>query len=484
MAERLKSIGNAIKENVYLNVPYNEKDEAKSLGAKWDRQKKSWCIPKGLDSALFSKWLQNNDAENTKEQKTDNAVKQEFRKYLVVPYGEREAAKAAGAFWDKAAKSWCAGSDANMEKLQRWLPENIIEQQDPAISPREEFADALWSVGCLVKGDHPIMDGQKHRIKVEGDKLGQESGFYVGHLDGHPAGYVKNNRTSVEIKWKSKGYSFNPEQKAAMQAEAANKMQMRTAEQERLREEASQRAINKMAELIPIVTPTPYMQYKGIKPQAGIFTDKEGQKTYIPVIDENGKQWSIQTIQADGTKRFSKNGRKEGCFHVVGGLEKLHLEQAIIIAEGYATAASLSEALGYNTVAAFDSGNLESVAKALHAKFPDKPIIIAGDNDQYLEATQGINPGKTKAEEAARAVDGQAMFPIFTPKESEQAKTSKNFTDFNDRANKSELGIESFKRQIEYFVAKVILQHNDTMVEKQQKNILQHKEKKPEGMRL
>jgi len=30
------------KENIYLNVPYNDKDNAKSLGAKWDVDKKSW----------------------------------------------------------------------------------------------------------------------------------------------------------------------------------------------------------------------------------------------------------------------------------------------------------------------------------------------------------------------------------------------------------------------------------------------------------
>ncbi|MEI2613014.1 MAG: hypothetical protein V9G20_30625 [Candidatus Promineifilaceae bacterium] len=48
-------------------------------------------------------------------------------------------------------------------------------------------------------------------------------------------------------------------------------------------------------------------------------------------------------------------------------------------------------------------------AKALHAKFPDKPILIAGDDDQDLEATQGINPGRSKAEEAAKVVGGGSL---------------------------------------------------------------------------
>ena len=33
-----------IKSKIYLNVPFDEKDEAKKLGAKWDKSKKRWYI--------------------------------------------------------------------------------------------------------------------------------------------------------------------------------------------------------------------------------------------------------------------------------------------------------------------------------------------------------------------------------------------------------------------------------------------------------
>ncbi|WP_252729665.1 hypothetical protein, partial [Pacificibacter marinus] len=92
------------------------------------------------------------------------------------------------------------------------------------MTPKEEFAEALRSVGCEVDGEHPIMDGKKHRIRTTGDKNSLShsagSGFYVGHLDGHPAGYIRNNRTGIDIKWKSKGYALSPEEKAKLQAEA------------------------------------------------------------------------------------------------------------------------------------------------------------------------------------------------------------------------------------------------------------------------
>ncbi|MFG6488304.1 exodeoxyribonuclease VII large subunit [Roseateles sp. BYS78W] len=41
----------------YLKVPYREKDEAKSLGARWDRDASSWYVPTGVDITPFSKWL-------------------------------------------------------------------------------------------------------------------------------------------------------------------------------------------------------------------------------------------------------------------------------------------------------------------------------------------------------------------------------------------------------------------------------------------
>jgi putative DNA primase/helicase len=238
-------------------------------------------------------------------------------------------------------------------------------------------------------------------------------------------------------------------------------LQARDAEQARLQEQAAQRVGRQMADLVPIAQPTPYMLAKGIEAQPGVFTDKDGQKTYIPATDANGKQWTMQYIQEDGTKRFTKDSRKEGCFHVIGGLDALTKAPALVIGEGYATAGSLSQSLGFATVAAFDSGNLVHVAKALHAKFPDKPIIIAGDDDKHLEATQGINPGRTKAKEAAKAVGGKDLLPIFAP--GEQSANPKGFTDFNDLATKSKLGKEGIDRQVRSFVEALIEKHQAQM---------------------
>lgn len=85
------------------------------------------------------------------------------------------------------------------------------------------------------------------------------------------------------------------------------------------------------------------------------------------------------------------------------GLEKLSGTPVIVIAEAYATAATIKDAAELPVVvSAFDSGNLKPVAKALHDKYPNTPIIVAADDDKHLELTKGINPGKEKGKRGSR----------------------------------------------------------------------------------
>ena len=481
-------------ERQYISVPFKEKDEAKQLGARWDRKEQSWYVPAGVDAAPFAKWAQGAataaaEARPTQQvpeaQGDGQKAAQQARQYLAVPYEQRTAAKAAGALWDKAAKSWYAGPRADMAKLEQWKPENVQAQQGPAMTPREEFAEAMRSAGLFTgsnaQGDHPIMDGKRHRVPVEGGKKGALDGFYVGHLDGHPAGRIINNKTGTDITWKSKGYALSDQEKAKLQAEAAEKLAQRAAEQDKLQEATAQRVGRQMADLVPVEQPTPYLQAKGIEAHAGVFTDREGQKTYIPAFDADGKQWTMQYIQEDGTKRFAKDSKKEGCFHPVGGMDALAAAPALVIAEGYATAASLSEGLGHATVAAFDSGNLPHVARALREKFPDKPIVIAGDDDKAQEIERGHNPGRAKAEEAAKAVGGKAIFPIFAP--GEQQANPKGFTDFNDLANKSELGRDGLKRQVGAAVGQVLIEEGRRQQQEQRQERAEKQQQQPERPR-
>ncbi|HHM2297758.1 TPA: zincin-like metallopeptidase domain-containing protein [Legionella anisa] len=481
----------AENEKIWLDIPFKQKDVAKELAGvlsdgrkaiSWDKDRSRWFAHPGANLERLKPWIISPQIDTDfKAQDVDPFQIATKKTWLAVPYEQREAVKhiartledgKKAVAWDKAAKCWFAHIGTNLEPLKPWLLKTTQERQEPALTPEQEFSDVLKSIGSILTGEHPIMDGKKHRIRVEGDKKGEKSGFYVGHLDGHPAGYVKNNRTGIETKWKSKGYTLTDEERATLYALAATKIQERAGAQKKDQEEAAQRVSKQLSDLVLITTSTPYLQTKKIDPNSEIFTDIKGQTTYIPAIDADGKLWSIQYIKEDGTKRFAKNSRKEGCFHALGGLNAIAEAPALVIAEGFATAASISQELEFATISAFDAGNLEPVARALQKLFPDKPIIITGDDDKYLEMTQGINPGKTKALEAAKGVNGIALFPIFAP--GEQAGDPKAFSDFNDLATKSVLGAEGVKRQVKSVVDRLIQKHETHKMKQKQVNQTNH----------
>lgn len=454
------------------------------------------------NDASFEKRRQ--DMESKHADHNERKEKIVDRQYLVVPYAEKDQAKTAGARWDKAAKAWYVGDNADILALQRWFPQNVTQQQQPAILPEVAFADLLQAHGCIVDGNHPIMDGNKQRIKVEGDKPGEKSGFYVAHLDGHPAGYFMNNRSGVQTHWKAKGYSLTDEQKAELVAQVAIKQQNRKAEQHELHLKVA-KAITELLAVAPIaVAEHLYLKDKNARPGGlkmvpqnandlppdsiiKIGQDYKESKQLredhpesivltagdllLPAQDINGQIWSVQTIQPSGAKFFATGSRKESNFYVVDdnnqGLVALDNAKAIIIAEGYATADTLSQALDCPVVAAFDSGNLSKVAQDLHEKYPHKPIIIAGDDDHHQESVNGKNPGVDKALAAAELVNGAAVFATFAPNE----RVLQKLSDFNDLANKSALGIEAVKRQVGSVVEKALSQAKveklETPVQKQ-----------------
>ena len=44
------------EDKYYINCSYNDKDEVKLLGARWDADKRKWYIPFGLDRSKFRTW--------------------------------------------------------------------------------------------------------------------------------------------------------------------------------------------------------------------------------------------------------------------------------------------------------------------------------------------------------------------------------------------------------------------------------------------
>lgn len=263
-------------------------------------------------------------------------------------------------------------------------------------SIESQFRQAMQAVGIHYSGEI-IADGKLHRFHIEGHKKGTLNGAYTLHLDGHPAGWFMDHTRGLSQKWRSgNGYRAMSHANIKQINEAK---QQREAEQPQKHAAAAERAENIWRILTtPIAKQSEhnYLANKHIQPHgARLYHDA----LVIPIYNESDQLVNLQFIDNDGDKKFLPGGRKRGCFYIIGDLS-----QRILIAEGFATGASLFEESGQRVVVAFDAGNLLPVAKAVRELAPDNEIIICGDND-----VSGV--GQAKAREAASSIDGKVLIP-------------------------------------------------------------------------
>lgn len=184
----------------------------------------------------------------------------------------------------------------------------------------------------------------------------------------------------------------------------------------------------------------PYLAAKGItNPDAiaGLRQNKykDNDNLIIPVLYEN-EIVNLQSINQDGGKRFLAGGQVQGAYAFIGKADDVE-KVGVVMAEGYATAASIYEATGKPIIIAFDAGNMVAVAERLAQKLPQNvPVVIAVDND----ASQ---TGIKKARQAAALLGDRAtaIQPEFSMTQIQQYQKGKGVdekgrpplpSDFND----------------------------------------------------
>ncbi|EPU3573755.1 DUF5710 domain-containing protein [Escherichia coli] len=356
------------------------------------------------------------------------------RTYLAIPHDQhQDVKKLAGkledgrqaVLFDREKKCWYARAGADLEKLKPWLPDKHHSGVSSA-EAKTQFEDFLRANGAILDRRDPVMDGKKHRIRLQGDRGGKKSGSYVGHLNGHPNGWFNDFRdggSEINATWSYSGEK--PDPVAALHINAVNAQEAwDRAEQTRLlHDQKARTSAQRYKRTAQAGHDHPYLQKKGVQAARGVHIDNR-QGLVIPLYNTDGQIRSIQTIDPEGNKRLAKDAEKAGNFFVVGG--SLKDNHPIVLAEGYATAASCAMALRHPVVMTVDSGNLVKVAENLHARYPDSPMLFLGDDDLPKPRRPG-NPGKEAAEKAARLTKGTAFVPQFTREEREQG-----LTDFND----------------------------------------------------
>jgi len=360
------------------------------------------------------------DRAGEKEAPAMEVQKTMEKTYLHVPFAEKDLARKAGARWDKDAKLWFAPAGADLDGLQAWLPDGNPGPAAPA-DPQQEFGKVLADMGLDLGGSLPVMDGRIHRVYATVGKSGNRDGAYCGYLDGHPAGWGQNYKTGEKINWTAPtGHTLDAAARTAQRQEMLANRRQREAEiaAEHDRVAAICRDIWQARENAP--DDHAYLHSKGV-PALGVKLSQGGD-VLVPLRNIDGELRGLQAISPAGNKQFMAGSEKKGCFHFLGDEKDLSKEE-IILAEGYATGASLHMGTGKPVAVAFDAGNLEVVAKKLREKYPEAKITIAADNDHASRRNIGVE----SARKAAQAVGGVVKVPTFTKEEK-----ARGLTDFND----------------------------------------------------
>lgn len=269
--------------------------------------------------------------------------------------------------------------------------------------------DTWWQVGAAVKDE----------LGENGYDLWDEWSQRADNYDNRAAKStwksLKPGSFSIGTVWKlarQNGWQpakpYTPpsvEEQARRKAESEARRQ--AAEQER---QQTQQRVKGTAQKIwnssrPASLSHPYLAAKGItNPDAiaGLRQNKykDNDNLIIPVLYEN-EIVNLQSINQDGGKRFLAGGQVQGAYAFIGKADDVE-KVGVVMAEGYATAASIYEATGKPVIIAFDAGNMVAVAERLAQKLPQNvPVVIAVDND----ASQ---TGIKKARQAAALLGDRA----------------------------------------------------------------------------
>lgn len=208
----------------------------------------------------------------------------------------------------------------------------------------------------------------------------------------------------------------------------------RLSAQKQAKKQARQTAAKTAQNRFNTATPTDthaYLAKKGVRSH-GLRADDKG-NLLIPLYYHNTQTGNItlcnvQSISADGGKLFVKDGLVGGAFYTLGDVLS---GDTILICEGYATGASIFEALGsiYPVIITFNADNMVKCASIIRTLYPQHRLIFCADDDKATEIKTGKNTGILAAKEAVKIATGEHISPDFGD---DEHTTTGELTDYND----------------------------------------------------
>ena len=175
---------------------------------------------------------------------------------------------------------------------------------------------------------------------------------------------------------------------------------------------------------LPLATQHTYLTKKNVMPYN---TRISGNTLVIPGYMDN-EIVAIQTI-SNNTKKFEKGSSMKGAFFP---LQPIGDNKKCIVAEGFATAASIQQALpNVPCIVAFNAGNLLEACKQIRKYKPNVKITIAADNDKS-------NTGIAQAEKVKNNLSNIAI------------AMPNSLGDFNDHPGEIEIKFNPISPMIKY----------------------------------
>ena len=317
----------------------------------------------------------------------------------------------------------------------------VTQGIDDTLSEFFAFLEKKWFFHKKYERTPVLNDSGIWRFEDFEDEPGKKSGWAspIYSEDGTLVKVVYGSFRMEEEKlsWEPSAYTdLSDEIKAEYQAEVAKRRQIANEELEKERS-LNRATLSKSLNRMSLVKSHSYLERKGV--QSYGLKKGTNDELVIPLRDINGELITAQRIKPDGEKRLWAGCGKKGSFLKIAGDSRV-----ILIAEGYATAASLYEATGYTSIMAIDAGNLQPVAAAIKAEYSNSAIVICCDNDQY----KARNTGKEKGQ----AINAALGIPYVLPKFDD---LSTKPTDFNDLAQLQ--GNDEVASQIAPVVEKAML---------------------------
>jgi len=266
---------------------------------------------------------------------------------------------------------------------------------------------------------HALGSGDLIRFRCDGDSKGRKNGWAILYLDERPAGAFGNYRMNTgTLKWKANADrpALTASEREALSKEWREARERRDAMKRDGEEQAAFDAGERWRRARWASADHPYVVRKRIDPR-GLKQDRG--LLLVPMFDENGMLWNLQTIADNGTKRFMRGGRIEGCFSIIGEFTP-DTSEAVFV-EGYATGDSVHRASSFPVIVTFNTANMPRVARLWADRRPDLTFTVFADDDERTAqelVARGLpykNPGIETAEAVAASIGAYVAYPLGAP---------------------------------------------------------------------